>query len=741
MSKTMNNYRINQDRELIHRLDAIIKNHNLLNMIIIYTINHKYLHMNINGRVIQIHTDYKTFCYCITTDNITMSQVTKFNCDILVEPEITEESIILVLYNVFNEKKISFVDTYHLYDTINDNLKYVVDFTKITCNKKHSIITNRFHPDYTNRLLTDVQIKKLIKTEILNINKNNDYKHYIYPDNNDLFTLNICLFLSPESIMGKHLGEKYITLTVKLDTIGYPFIAPTIEYKGCKAHFLFILSINNLDILKQANWSPIISLEYLFTNLVSQINELKTNYFLVDENIDDFDYQILKLSKFSNSILAEKIPFKFDIHKYKTQCKTANYWVSGTGYGTQQNNNWNIDLYIKEQRVLSEEHGVVLQNIYNILKDDFKVSQKQIELVKNHILMQINNINLFEFQKNTMVYNYMFCCLELLIKYFDQQDINTIVERTRNLKEEFEYIKTNSPNDSDDSKIYNRTEEIIQKYIDKYIKPIDEIVINEDIKEQYCIVHKKLQFGHYDLEPSHLYYSHKDTKIESKSTMRILSEISSLKQNLPLNWGSTIWVRVSKSNLNLLKLLISGPKDTPYENGLFEFHIHFPNNYPLSPPNVLLKTTGNSTVRFNPNLYDNGKVCLSLLGTWSGQSGESWSPATSSLLQVIVSIQSLIFVDDPYFNEPGYEKYMKHPEYIKKSKTYNEEKQRHTINLAMIQMIKEPIKGFEDVIKEHFKSKKEEIVNKTLIWEQSATNATYKENIKYYRDELITLLN
>jgi len=59
-------------------------------------------------------------------------------------------------------------------------------------------------------------------------------------------------------------------------------------------------------------------------------------------------------------------------------------------------------------------------------------------------------------------------------------------------------------------------------------------------------------------------------------------------------------------------------------------------------------------VRFNPNLYNCGKVCLSLLGTWSGSAGESWNPKTSSLLQILVSIQSLILVSEPYYNEPGY---------------------------------------------------------------------------------------
>ena len=52
----------------------------------------------------------------------------------------------------------------------------------------------------------------------------------------------------------------------------------------------------------------------------------------------------------------------------------------------------------------------------------------------------------------------------------------------------------------------------------------------------------------------------------------------------------------------------------------------------------------------DPNLYNCGKVCLSLLGTWSGAAGETWNP-DSTLLQLFVSIQALIFVKEPYFNE------------------------------------------------------------------------------------------
>jgi ubiquitin-protein ligase len=74
--------------------------------------------------------------------------------------------------------------------------------------------------------------------------------------------------------------------------------------------------------------------------------------------------------------------------------------------------------------------------------------------------------------------------------------------------------------------------------------------------------------------------------------------------------------------------------------------------YPELPPKVSLLTTSHGRVRFNPNLYANGKVCLSLLGTWSGP---GWDAKHSTLLQVFLSIQSLILVDEPYFNEPGFE--------------------------------------------------------------------------------------
>lgn len=89
-------------------------------------------------------------------------------------------------------------------------------------------------------------------------------------------------------------------------------------------------------------------------------------------------------------------------------------------------------------------------------------------------------------------------------------------------------------------------------------------------------------------------------------------------------------------------------------DGLFAFDIQLGHDYPVSPP--MCHYISYCTDRLNPNLYEDGKVCVSLLGTWSGRGSEVWCSNNSTLLQVIVSIQGLILVEEPYFNEAGYEK-------------------------------------------------------------------------------------
>lgn len=133
-----------------------------------------------------------------------------------------------------------------------------------------------------------------------------------------------------------------------------------------------------------------------------------------------------------------------------------------------------------------------------------------------------------------------------------------------------------------------------------------------------------------------------------KCSKKWYKELACIDENLP----QEITLFVSENHPNYLIAVMHIINDScPYYAGSYIFHILIPEKYPSESPKMHLMTTGDGTVRFNPNLYNCGKVCLSLLGTWAG---EPWSPTTSNLTQVLTSILYLIFTDEPYFNEPGY---------------------------------------------------------------------------------------
>ena len=151
-------------------------------------------------------------------------------------------------------------------------------------------------------------------------------------------------------------------------------------------------------------------------------------------------------------------------------------------------------------------------------------------------------------------------------------------------------------------------------------------------------------------------YAATTSAVSSSSTRshclrRLLQELVSLDDDLP-DTIPGIWVRFDEETPQFLRVLMAAPQGTPYALGLFCFDLWIPDTYPSTPPKMQLLTTGGGTVRFSPNLYADGKVCLSLLNTWSGP---KWNPAHSTILQILLSIQGLILgVQNPYYLEPGH---------------------------------------------------------------------------------------
>ena len=166
---------------------------------------------------------------------------------------------------------------------------------------------------------------------------------------------------------------------------------------------------------------------------------------------------------------------------------------------------------------------------------------------------------------------------------------------------------------------------------------------------------------------------------------RIKRDIATLYSEPP----PLIFVVPESENWTKIHAVMIGPEDTPYEGGFFYFYLRFPPEYPIRPPRVRLITTGNGTVRFNPNLYANGKVCLSILGTWSGP---PWQPS-QTLLSVLLSIQSLMN-EKPYHNEPGFEKERSAGD----AERYNNCIKHETLRVAVCDMLEGKVKCHEQLL-------------------------------------------
>ncbi|XP_062192129.1 probable ubiquitin-conjugating enzyme E2 23 [Phragmites australis] len=182
-----------------------------------------------------------------------------------------------------------------------------------------------------------------------------------------------------------------------------------------------------------------------------------------------------------------------------------------------------------------------------------------------------------------------------------------------------------------------------------------------------------------------------------KWVKKVQQEWSILEKNLP----DYIYVRVFEDRMDLIRAVIIGASGTPYQDGLFFFDFHLPPEYPQVPPSAYYHSGG---LRVNPNLYVDGKVCLSLLNTWTGRGNEVWDPSSSSILQVLVSLQGLVLNEKPYFNEAGYEKQVGTVEGEKNAVPYNENTYLLSLK-SMLYILRRPPMHFDDFAKSHFRKR------------------------------------
>ena len=134
--------------------------------------------------------------------------------------------------------------------------------------------------------------------------------------------------------------------------------------------------------------------------------------------------------------------------------------------------------------------------------------------------------------------------------------------------------------------------------------------------------------------------------ITTETIKRLLRDVKDVIKN-PLT-DNNIYYHHDENDMTQGYAMIVGPNDTPYFAGFYFFKFNFPHDYPFSPPLVTFMTNNGNT-RFNPNLYKNGKVCLSVLNTWQGESWSSCQTIRSVLLTLCTVLNKF-----PIENEPGY---------------------------------------------------------------------------------------
>ncbi|KAK2610940.1 hypothetical protein N8I77_004326 [Diaporthe amygdali] len=165
-------------------------------------------------------------------------------------------------------------------------------------------------------------------------------------------------------------------------------------------------------------------------------------------------------------------------------------------------------------------------------------------------------------------------------------------------------------------------------------------------------------------------------------TKAFVQELSDIQKNSDLSLA----VACRDVDVRNVKALIIGPHETPYEFGFFEFTFKFNKDYPRKSPSVNAVTTNGGRCRFNPNIYAQGRVCLSILGTWRGERGEEWSSA-QGLESILLSIQSLMS-SNPYENEPGFED-ANEAQDKKNQKDYVQKIRHESLRISVIQRLEE----------------------------------------------------
>lgn len=554
-----------------------------------------------------------------------------------------------------------------------------LDITKKSKINEEQLIENtNFERKKIDALFTQEEVALSIIKELFKVEEN-------YPNIKitDVYNIELNNFCSK-------FPDTYLKLI--LDKDYYPILTPDISLNPPidPIYMYEMLSHPDLDV---RNMSKIRNINYI-------ISRVKT--FLEDYNLEcklnpDITNTMLSLLKNNNYRMKVTTPL-INTNDNITKPLPKN---SGLGYGGKVST-WDVNAYLNNLVRIKESNEILLDSIYLFLESN----KENKDINEIHERFSLNTFWIDLLEKYEVTEN----------KYFTSIKNILYIMNYLNLKIKIPFLNMFiTAHDGNKDELIN----IINQYINNIL--IKEETAEQNANDEYVTKLQPLQSDMYPYvnTKKHNFVDDvgKHNGFNSTIASRIIpKQYQIISKSLPLTSTHAIFFRQDEDHINLFKFAVIPNEDTPYKYGVFVFDVFLPIDFPNCPPVVNHTTSRKNNFRFNPNLYSNGYVCLSLLGTWSGQSqSERWIPPNSdgtgsTLYQVIMSISAMVFSEEPWFNEPGRESQIGNATTNTYAQSYNKDIIDGTINYAIINQLKYPEEGFEDVIKEHFRLKKDNII-------------------------------
>jgi ubiquitin-protein ligase len=509
------------------------------------------------------------------------------------------------------------------------------------------------------------------------------------------------------------VNDVYVSVNIKIHISNMLTVPPIISLSSNKKFKSNLLqAIEKMDLFTVKNNTSLWTVKYCLYSTLQKIyeiinicgciqNENETYNDILTEHV----VQIESLLKINNDTIKQNTLlelFDKDLLKSHSQTKKT-YWAKGTGYGTNDDNpNWDINSYIKKIKSEQEDLSINMIKLTKLLSSHNVIIKNSIiprltNIVKHYLYNDTIDINVIEQLKQALVTN----------KLLKLKDIAILIVT---------YLKDNNLNYTILSDMFSCQMHLLSGDCEGKGNGCNEQLT--PFQQQFNKY--KFRYANVNIDLSGSQFTSKYISPSPSHITRLQREFQILKKSIIISEDASIFFTVQTDNICKMRFIISGPKNTPYEYGLFIFNMTIPAEFPAKPPICILENTGG--IRFNPNLYDSGYVCSSILNTWRGLASESWTPELSTIFQIFMSIQSQIFVEQPYFNEPGYEKSMNTPSGQRCSDEYNEKIMQYTLDHAMINLLDSTAKGkypeFNDVINEYFTYHRYNIINTLNIWEK-----------------------